>query len=119
MYWLQRLLLFGIPFLACSGGFAESELPAVTAHDCVQVRYIDGTWLNIQGTHVAYVVKSPNLDQNRNDYQLYIKDLQDKSTESGKLLVSATDISAIHWWGDGSHLAMLMPCSWCQDTHIH
>ncbi len=109
MKWFQTLSRFATVFLfVCFVRSAESELSGVTARDCVQVRYIEGTWLNAQGTQVAYLVKSPDLDQNRNDYQLYIKDLQDKSTNLGRLLVTATDISAISWWGDGSHLAMLM-----------
>jgi dipeptidyl aminopeptidase/acylaminoacyl peptidase len=70
-------------------------------------------WMNPQGTRVAYLLKSPNLAQNYNDYQLYIKDVQDQSLNNGKLLLSGEGISSgpsdVTWLGDGSHLVLLMP----------
>ena len=95
--------------LLCTGALAQMGLSGVTPRDCVQVRYILGVWMNNQGTRVVYLVKSPNLEQNRNDYQLYVRDLQNTKVSLGKLLISGTDISAVTWLGDGSHLALLMP----------
>jgi dipeptidyl aminopeptidase/acylaminoacyl peptidase len=65
--------------------------------------------MNAQGTRVAYLVKSPDLARNINEYRLYVRSLHDTSTNLGKLLITGTDISAVQWLGDGSHLVMLMP----------
>jgi len=88
---------------------AIGQLRSVSSRDCVQVRYIAGVWMNPQGSGVAYVVKSPNLEQNRNDYQLYVRELDDKKPGLGKLLVSSTGITNVRWLGDGGHLTMLVP----------
>ncbi len=47
----------------------------ITARDCVEVRYIEGLWLSHRGIRVAYLVKSPNIDHNKNLYQLYVRNL--------------------------------------------
>ena len=63
---------------------------AITAEDCVNVRYLNpddltgAIRMNPQGTQVAYVVKTPHLAENRNDDQIYVKDLSDEdNVESG------------------------------------
>lgn len=88
---------------------AVGELRPVSAKDCVQVRYIAGAWMNPQGSRVVYLVKSPNLEQNHNDYQLYLRELGDKNQGLGKLLIASTSITDVRWLGDGNHLTMLMP----------
>jgi dipeptidyl aminopeptidase/acylaminoacyl peptidase len=93
--------------LAFAGLVAHGEPRPVTVRDCVQVRYIDGVWLNAQGTRVAYLVKAPDLNGNSNRHLLYIKELADKSTSSGKLLLDGGELSSIRWLGDGDHLAMI------------
>jgi dipeptidyl aminopeptidase/acylaminoacyl peptidase len=79
----------------------------ITVEDCIQVRYIKGVWVNRQGTRLAYLVKSPNLPQNRNDYQLYVKDLRNMGNGLGRLIASGEDLSSIAWLGDGRRLSML------------
>ena len=88
---------------------AVSELRPVSSKDCVQVRYIAGAWMNPQGSRVAYVVKTPNLDQNQNDYQLYVRELDDETQGLGKLLITSTSITDVRWLGDGDRLTMLVP----------
>ena len=90
------------------------ETHGVTARDCVQVRYIKGLWMNHQGSKVAYLVKTPNLEQNRNDDQLYVKDLASETTNSGTLLTTGAGISDVTWSGDGRFLAMLIPVNGIQ-----
>ena len=72
---LLSVIICSAMLLIC--GKAQAELPGMTARDCVAVRYIDGVWMNRQGTRVAYLVRSPNIDQNRNDFQIYVKDIAD------------------------------------------
>lgn len=89
-------------------GKAQAELPGMTARDCVAVRYIDGVWMNRQGTRVAYLVRSPNINQNRNDFQIYVKDIADGGVGQGVLLYAGEGISDIAWLGDGTSLSMLL-----------
>jgi dipeptidyl aminopeptidase/acylaminoacyl peptidase len=104
----RQLFLIANLFLLFRGEVTAQDDPAgVLPRDCVQIRYILGVWMNPQGTRVAYLVKSPDLIRNRNDYQLYVKDLQKPEVSSGKLLLSGPEISAITWFGDGSHLVLL------------
>jgi dipeptidyl aminopeptidase/acylaminoacyl peptidase len=97
-------------FLTVSAvAYSQNATSGVTPSDCVQVRYIRGVWMNMQGTQVAYLVKSPNLSQNRNDYQLYVKDIRNSDNNAGRLVIAGTDISAVSWLDDGNRLALLMP----------
>jgi hypothetical protein len=89
-------------------GTCQAELPGITARDCVAVRYIDGVWMNRQGTRVAYLVRSPNIDQNRNDYQIYVKDIAEGGVGQGVLLYAGEGISDIAWLGDGTSLSILL-----------
>src|SRR5437899_2589452 len=55
--------------------------------DCVNVRYLPdssaGAALEIDatGTRVAYLVKEPDIDANRNSVSLYIKSLDDRTQD--------------------------------------
>jgi dipeptidyl aminopeptidase/acylaminoacyl peptidase len=85
----------------------------IAAEDCVAVKYLndDGAYLpleiNEQGNRLAYVVKSPNMAENRNDIQLFVKDLTTISQDSAKLVFVASTISQIHWNKDGKHIFAL------------
>jgi dipeptidyl aminopeptidase/acylaminoacyl peptidase len=64
--------------------------------------------MNWRGTEVAYLVKSPNIDQNRNDYQLFVREIGDKSLAPGKLLITGSEISNVKWSRDDSLVTMLI-----------
>jgi dipeptidyl aminopeptidase/acylaminoacyl peptidase len=83
----------------------EQERPLLT-EDCVRTRRIvEGeVHLSPDGVLVAYVVKSPDLIQNRNNYQLYTRDLRQlEHRENGRLLLTADKISGLAWL-DRSHI---------------
>jgi hypothetical protein len=84
-----RHLGIGIIFLFSV--LAEGQQSVVTPRDCVTVRYIAGMWASRVGTQVAYLVKTPNIEQNRNNYQLYVKDVADRSLASGRVLLSGVE----------------------------
>jgi dipeptidyl aminopeptidase/acylaminoacyl peptidase len=94
----------GALLLIC--GPARGQNPLVTASTCVTVRYVSGIWLSRSGTRVAYLVKEPNLQENRNDYKLYVKDLDEQTTSPERLLVTGVDISYVQWTGDDAKIAM-------------
>src|ERR1700730_2202125 len=80
---------------------SEAKRPIVPS-DCVTVRYLftnntgqAAIQLNRQGTLVAYLVKSPNLVQNENDIELYVKDVSQGSTAAPRLLLSGSDVSQL------------------------
>lgn len=80
----------------------------ITVEDCVRTRRIlsEGLGqplpieLSPDGLHLAYIVKAPNVETNRNDYQLYVRDLNRVGyRETGRLLLQADRISGIKWIG--------------------
>lgn len=87
---------------------------AITAEDCVKVRYLNpddlsgAIRMNPQGTSVAYVVKTPNLAENRNDDQVYVKDLSDAHSGEPRLIATASGITNIQWQKDGRHFSALL-----------
>jgi dipeptidyl aminopeptidase/acylaminoacyl peptidase len=93
---------------------AESKQP-ITAEDCVGVREIavDETgWqstieISPDGKRVAYLVKSPNLQTNTNDIELYIRELHGGSGGAGKPVLVG-DISETRWTGDSRHMIVLL-----------
>jgi dipeptidyl aminopeptidase/acylaminoacyl peptidase len=81
----------------------------ITVEDCVRTRRIVYREVRISpdGSEVAYVVKAPNLATNRNDYQLYVRDLQATGIrENGRMLLQADRISAVRWVGSGRLMAL-------------
>lgn len=93
--------------------FSQSKRP-ITAEDCVKVRYLNpddlsgAIRMNPQGTQVAYVVKTPNLAENRNDDQLYLEDISTDSSAEPRLLATASGITNIQWQKDGRDFSVLL-----------
>jgi dipeptidyl aminopeptidase/acylaminoacyl peptidase len=94
-------------------GIAQTKR-LITAEDCVTVKYLndDGVYsplqINKQGTRLAYVVKSPNLKENRNDIQLYVQNLRAGAKDPAKLVLVADTISQIHWAENGEQVFLLI-----------
>jgi dipeptidyl aminopeptidase/acylaminoacyl peptidase len=103
----------GLSLLLPEAIYSQSKRP-ITAEDCVKVRYLNpddpsgAIRMNPQGTQVAYVVKTPNLAENRNDYQLYLKDTSAAASEEPRLLATFPGITNIQWQRDGKHLSVLL-----------
>lgn len=96
------LLAFSGPHFALFGQ-AKGATPA----DCVSVRYVTGTWLNRSGTALAYVVKTPDLNRNRNIYELRLRPIASSANSSDKLIFSGDDITEVQWFDHDRHLAVL------------
>jgi len=58
----------------------------VTPCDCATVKYVSSLSISNAGDRVAYVVKAPDLDHNRNDFSLYIRDIADSRRSAGRLV---------------------------------
>jgi dipeptidyl aminopeptidase/acylaminoacyl peptidase len=93
---------------------AESRKP-VNPVDCITVRYLlsDHSYRNpVQvspaGNRVAYLVRTPNLETNNNDISLYVAELGDSNSASGKPLLTGSTLSQAHWLRDGKQLAVLV-----------
>jgi len=64
--------------------------------------------LSPDGSRVAYVVKNPNVVTNRNDYKLYIRDLnQIERRDNGRIILQADQISEIKWLGPDQVMAQV------------
>lgn len=86
----------------------------VTASDCVQVNYVTGGDLrgpiaiNSQGTRVVYEVKAANIQENRNTYSVYVKELeQDSDRENGDRIYQGENIVGLRWSTDGTRVYLL------------
>jgi dipeptidyl aminopeptidase/acylaminoacyl peptidase len=90
-----------------ANSYEWGQTAGVRPADCVNVKYITGVWMSTGGTQVAYVLKVPNIDRNRNDYQLFIKAVADKTLSPGRILISGVDISQVQWLGDDNRIAVL------------
>jgi hypothetical protein len=106
---LTCLALSVLAPIATAGLPLHGEMRGVTVRDCVQVRYIAGVWVNRQGTKVAYIVKTPDIARNLNEYQIYVNDIGMMEQAPGRLVLAGEDISGVVWLSDGSSLALVMP----------
>ncbi|MBB6144387.1 dipeptidyl aminopeptidase/acylaminoacyl peptidase [Silvibacterium bohemicum] len=53
-------------------------------------------------------MKSPNIEHNRNDYKLFVRDLTSSSSPEGKLVLTSASLSDVHWLNDDRRVALLM-----------
>jgi len=64
--------------------------------------------LSPDGRRVAYLLKSPNLTTNKNDYQLRVRDLEEIThRENGRLLFQSDELSEVTWVADGRYVTFL------------
>lgn len=96
-------------------GQEPSPAHPIDPRDCVMVRYplLDSSFrssiqINPQGNRVAYLVKSPNLQTNQNDIELYVRRLPVISSEKIAPILTGTNVSSLQWLGDGRRVAVLM-----------
>jgi dipeptidyl aminopeptidase/acylaminoacyl peptidase len=104
----KTILWVAVFFIAARTTVSFGKTREVTSLDCVQVRYIEDVWINPQGTAVAYLVKVPNVDRNRNDYQLYVRELNASAPTADRLVLAGEGISDVTWLSDGNRMAMLI-----------
>jgi dipeptidyl aminopeptidase/acylaminoacyl peptidase len=108
MYRVKTCALYlGLSLIFSLSVLAEGQQSVVTPRDCVTVRYIAGMWASRSGTQLAYLVKAPNIEQNRNDYQLYVKDVADRSLSSGRVLLAGIEVSDLSWLDNDQQIALL------------
>ena len=91
-----------------AGQMESRQLRPLTVEDCVRTRRVVDQELEISpdGARVAYLVKAPNILTNRNDYRLYVRELEHLATrENGHLLLQADQISGIRWLGSDAIIA--------------
>ena len=87
---------------------AVAQVRGVSSRDCAEVKYITRLWMNTAGTQVAFLVKSPNVERNVNEYQLYVKDVSDATPSNGNLLITGVEISDIQWIDNDRRIALLI-----------
>jgi dipeptidyl aminopeptidase/acylaminoacyl peptidase len=94
-------LLLGLTaFAFCEWNTTAQSKRPLTIEDCVRTRRIvEGeVKLSPDASSVAYVVKSPDIVANRNNYQLFIRNPRNAGTRNeGRLVLQGDKISGIHW----------------------
>ena len=104
---LRSGLLAGAILCLTQAGEA-AQLRSLTIEDCIRTRRIvqEEVQISRDGTLAAYVVKAPDTVTNRNNYQLYLRDLrQTARRENGRLLLQADKISGVKWLDRGRIIA--------------
>jgi len=101
-----RPAILSLPFLLLmpSLTFADHAIRPITVEDCVRTRRIveQEVRLSPRGTTVAYLVKEPDVTDNRNHYRLYVRDLTEASRRrNGRILLDADKLSDIRWLNSG------------------
>jgi dipeptidyl aminopeptidase/acylaminoacyl peptidase len=84
------------------------EKRPISVEDCVRTRRIQDqeVALSPDGARVAYVVKAPDTENNRNVYLLYLRTLKEvDSRDNGKVVLQADRISNIRWLSGGKLVA--------------
>ena len=99
------LLLHGKPALA------RSTARPISVADCVRTRrvYRAQVQLSPDGKEVAYVVKAPDIEKNKNEFQVYLRALRPDATRSnGRLLYKSEDsINGLRWTRHPSRVVFL------------
>jgi len=106
---LGTRLLLGLATLS-----SEAQIRPVTTRDCVDVKYVVGSdprdpiVISPDSSRVVYQVKAPDLIENRNVFQLYVKDLrQEQERDNGRLIAQGENFAGLHWSKDEGHVLML------------
>src|SRR5260370_34583637 len=99
---VERTIVAGIVLLLsfAINIWSAVRLRPITVEDCIRTRRIVGKEVQISqdGRLLAYVVKAPEISQNSNHYQLYVRSLSQLAhRENGRLLLEAESISRIKW----------------------
>lgn len=111
-----RLMKYGVCgtlVLCCTLGVrtADAQRRAVGVSDCVTIRrVVDGPILSPNGDNVAFVVKSPELASDRNQYELRVRSLTSATDLSnGRVILrSIEEISKLRWLSDGVRITGLV-----------
>src|SRR3984957_8182666 len=121
---MTRIMKLALLVSLVAGQIDAAALRPITVEDCVRTRRIvyHEVRLSPDGSEVAYVVKAPNLETNRNDFELYVRDLHAANIrENGRMLSRADQISGVRWIGSGRLMALAQtgaPGSVAGDNHL-
>lgn len=110
----KRLLFALITFLIGAHSkvaLASSPERAISVADCVRTKrvYRAQVQLSPEGKEVAYVVKSPNIERNRNEFELYLRAVSPAGRRgNGRLLYrSDNPIDGLRWTRHPAKLVFL------------
>jgi dipeptidyl aminopeptidase/acylaminoacyl peptidase len=100
--------------LALAAPLLGAQARPVTASDCVNVKYVTGgdirgpIAISPDGERVAYEVKAPDIEEDKNTFELYVKDLRrGKENGNGALIARGENFSNLQWTKNGRDLLML------------
>ena len=100
------LVLIGVGMSMNAAGAARE----LTVKDCIQTIHIirNEVKLSPNGTHVAYLVQTVNFRTNRNEYDLYVKDLKNIARPGkGVMLWRSDRLSGVRWTTNGKAVIVL------------
>jgi dipeptidyl aminopeptidase/acylaminoacyl peptidase len=92
----------------CVPGSQAPDKRSITVEDCVGTRRImpGEVQISTDGGALAYVVKSPDVRTNQNNYILYVRSLRKlEPRENGRRILEAEKIAGIRWLDKGRLVA--------------
>jgi len=98
-------------FLPVMAQVALAQKRSVSVSDCVCLRRIvEGPILSPDGRNLAYVLKSPDAESNRNKFEVRIRSsVGTKEPFNGRVVLKEfAEISGVKWLRDGMRLAALV-----------
>jgi dipeptidyl aminopeptidase/acylaminoacyl peptidase len=115
VYRFLRLAVHAVLYLVVGTSLLQTSViaqqRAVSVPDCVSIRrVVDGPLLSSTGKDVAFVIKSPDLASDHNQYELRVRSVASTSDmDGGRVLLRSTEqISQIRWLDDGIRLTALI-----------
>lgn len=106
-----QLLKFGWLAVLVILEIANAQKHPVSVADCVSLRkIIDGPVMSNDGSELAFVVKSPDVEANVNRYSLRIRTLRPlREKDNGRVLLSSTEeLSGLHFVNGGTEVIVLI-----------
>lgn len=100
----KKLLFSAIALQVCLSSklvLASSPERAISVADCVRTRRVHRAQVQLspEGNEVAYIVKAPNIERNKNEFELYLRpvSLAGKRSNGRLLYRSDNPIDGLRW----------------------
>ena len=92
-------------------GVHAAEKRSLTVEDCICLHRIvdDGVKVSRSGGTVAYIITAPDTATNKNNYELWVRELKDQGVrENGRLLLRADEAAGLTWLDDDRNIGVLI-----------
>jgi hypothetical protein len=112
---LKKAFLFGliVPYLSTCDTVALASMSErlISAADCVRTKrvYRGQVELSPNGREVAYIIKAPSIDENKNEFEVYLRAISVPGGRSNGRLIYKSDVAldGLKWIRNPARLILL------------